>query len=116
MTKPLVSFAPHANQAMRSVRVSAIPSPTATNASAARGENPKRRPWKNSFTGSSMLAARRTLRLGGHSAARLPIVSAAALAKRGASREIARRDQQAPRQGDLARSEVLDEGDDGAPL
>ena len=56
-----------------------------------------------------MLAARRTLRLGGHSAARLPVVSAAALAKCRTSREIARRDQEATRKRNLARSEVLEE-------
>src|SRR2546425_11988058 len=114
MTKPLVSFAPQANQAMKSVSVSAIPSATATKAMAARGENPKRRPWKNSFTGSPMLAARRTLRLGGHSAARLPVVSAATLAERRTSREIACRDDEPPRERDLARPEVREESCDGA--
>src|SRR5437773_7340140 len=94
---------------MKSVRESAIPSPIATNAMVARGEKPKRRPWKNSFTGSPMLAARRTLRLGGHSAARLPVVSAATLAERRTSHEIARRDDQPLRQRDLARTEVREE-------
>jgi hypothetical protein len=61
-----------------------------------------------------MLAARRTLRLGGHSAAWLPVMSAAALAERRASREIARRDHKAPRKRDLARAEVREEGGDGA--
>jgi hypothetical protein len=81
---------------------------------AARGEKPKRRPWKNSFTGSSMLAARRTLRLGGHSAARLPVVTAATLAERGASREVARGDDQPSRERDIARTEVREERSDGA--
>src|SRR2546426_9526345 len=94
---------------MRSLKVSAIPMPIAMYPIAARGAKPKRRPWKNSFTGSPMLAARRTLRLGGHSAARLPVVSAAALAERRTSREIARRDDQPLRQRDLARTEVREE-------
>jgi hypothetical protein len=61
-----------------------------------------------------MLAARRTLRLGRHSAARLPVVSAATLAERRTSREIARGDDQAPRKRDLARAEVRDESGNGA--
>src|SRR5712691_489458 len=94
---------------MRSLSVIERPIPTAMYASAERGEKPKRRPWKNSFTGSPMLAARRTLRLGGHSAARLPVVSAATLAERRTSHEIARRDDQPLRQRDLARTEVREE-------
>src|SRR5713226_4940117 len=99
---------------MKSLRVSAMPMPTATYAMAGRGANPKRRPWKNSFTGLPMLAARRTLRLCGNSAARLPVVSAAALAERRPSREVARGDHKTPRQRDLARAEVRQEGRDGA--
>jgi len=61
-----------------------------------------------------MLAARRTLRLGGHSAAGLPIVTAATLPERGASREVPRRDQKALPERELARAEVLDEVGEGA--
>src|SRR6266550_1985099 len=99
---------------MRSESVSANPMPRATKATVARGEKPKRRPWKNSFTGLPMLAARRTLRLGGHSAARLPVMSTAALTERRAAHEVSRRDQQAPRKRDLARAEVRDKSGDGA--
>jgi hypothetical protein len=60
-----------------------------------------------------MLAARRTLRLGGHSAARLPVVSAAALAERRPSREVAGGDDEPPRKRDLARAEVREENGDG---
>src|SRR2546423_4385595 len=98
---------------MRSESVSANPMPRATKATVARGEKPKRRPWKNSFTGLPMLAARRTLRLGGHSAARLSVMSAAALAERRAAREVSRGDQEAARKRDLARAEVRNEGGDG---
>src|SRR2546425_689922 len=110
MTKPLVSCAPQANQAMKSVSGSAIRSPTATKAMAARGENPKRRPWKSSFTGRAMLAARRTLRLGGHSAARLPVMAAAHMPQSHPQGEVARRHRESPRERDLARAKVLDEG------
>src|SRR2546423_7456587 len=99
---------------MRSESVSANPMPRATKATVARGEKPKRRPWRNSFTGSPMLAARRTLRLRGHSAARLAIVSAAALAERRTPREIARGDHEPTRERDLARTEVREERGDGA--
>ena len=108
-TNPFVSFEPQANQAMKSVRESAIPSPIATNAMVARGENPKRRPWKSSFTGSAMLAARRTLRLGGHSAARLAVVAAAAATQRYAKAEIARGHRDTPRKRDLAPTKVPQE-------
>src|SRR5437762_7424360 len=93
---------------MRSESVSANPMPRATKATVARGEKPKRRPWKNSFTGLPMLAARRTLRLGGHSAAPLAGTSTAALTERRAAHEGARRDQDAPSKRDLARAEVCD--------
>jgi hypothetical protein len=56
-----------------------------------------------------MLAARRTLRLDGHSAARLPVVSAAALTERGSSREISRGDHESPRKRELTRAEVGEE-------
>src|SRR3989454_10668239 len=98
---------------MRSLKVSAIPMPIAMYPIAARGAKPKRRPWKSSFTGSPMLAARRTLRLGGHSAARLSVVSAAASAERCPPREIARRHHEPPRERDLTRTEVRDEYADG---
>ena len=61
-----------------------------------------------------MLAARRTLRLGGHSAAGLAVVTATALAERRTSREIARRDREPLREWDLARAEVREERADGA--
>src|SRR5712691_13540407 len=108
-TKPFVSLAPQANHAIRSQRVSARPMPTAMYAMAGRGAKPKRRPWKSSFTGPSMLAARRTLRLDGHSAARLPVMAAATLAEGGASHEVARRDHEPPWKRDLARTEVREE-------
>jgi hypothetical protein len=60
-----------------------------------------------------MLAARRTLRLDGHSAARLPVVAAAALVKRRASRQVARSDDKTPRKRDLTRAEVRHESSDG---
>jgi hypothetical protein len=41
-------------------------------------------------------------------------MAAAALAERGASREIARRDDEAARKRDLARTEVLEESGNGA--
>src|SRR5256885_2174091 len=99
---------------MRSESVSANPMPRATKATAARGEKPKRRPWKNSFTGSPMLAARRTLRLGDHSAARLPVVPAAALPERRPPHEVARCNDEPPRKRDVARTEVRDESGNGA--
>src|SRR5207253_10402956 len=94
---------------MRSLKVSAIPMPIAMYPIAARGETPKRRPWKSSFTGSAMLAARRTLRLGGHSAARLAVVAAAAATQRYAKAEIARGHRDTPRKRDLAPTKVPQE-------
>src|SRR5207253_7473712 len=94
---------------MRSLRVSAMPMPSATKTTAGRGAKPKRRPWKSSFTGLPMLAARRTLRRFRHSAAGLPVVTAATLSERRPEHEIPGRDGETTRKGKVASPEVLDE-------
>jgi len=56
-----------------------------------------------------MLAARRTLRLSGHSATRLAVVAAAAASQRRATDQVPRRHDDAPGEGKIAATEVLDE-------
>src|SRR5438874_3219448 len=111
MTKPFVSREPSANHAMRSEMVTPRPSPPAMNARWERGEKPRRRPSRNSFTGRScypLRSGRRTLRRRGQSAARLAVVTAACLTKRDAQPQVAARDDEPTRQRDVRVGEVTD--------